>query len=71
MSTSTTHYLTPADVADILGVAPESVVAWLRSGELVGIDVSRPGSSRPRYRISPDALAAFVAARASRREGSR
>lgn len=52
-------YLTPPAIAKKYGVAPETVVGWIRSGELVAIDVAQRGKSRPRYRVSPHALEAF------------
>ena len=51
--------LSPPQVGRVLGVAPEKVIDWIRSGELRAIDVASRGSSRPRYRIDPDDLAAF------------
>ena len=57
------RYLTPPAVARLLGIKPERVIEFIRAGELRAVDVARRGSMRPRYRISPDALAAFEAAR--------
>ena len=51
--------LTPPEVARRYRISPEKVVGWIRSGELRAIDVSARSSSRPRYRIDPDDLAAF------------
>ncbi|MBL9163122.1 MAG: helix-turn-helix domain-containing protein [Planctomycetaceae bacterium] len=50
----------PPQVADMLGVAPETVIAWVRSGQLPGFDVSRPAARRPRFRITDAALAKFI-----------
>jgi len=57
--------LTPPQVAKTYGVSPERIIAWIRAGELVAIDVSgRPGVGRPRFRIDPADLVAFDARRA-------
>ena len=53
----------PPQVADMLGVAPETVIGWVRSGQLPGFDVSRPAARRPRFRITEAALADFIARR--------
>jgi hypothetical protein len=53
-----------AEVAAKYAVTVATVLAWVKGGELVGINVSRSAKSRkPRYRITAAALAAFEAAR--------
>lgn len=55
---------TPPDIAADLGCKPESVIGWIRRGELDAVDVSsRPGSGRPRFRVSEEALQEFLARR--------
>lgn len=44
-------FLTPPQLAERLGCRPETVIGWIRSGELPASDLARRGSSRPRYRI--------------------
>lgn len=56
--------LTPPQVAQRLRIKPERVIAMIRSGELRGSDVASRGSRRPRYRIDPADLAAWLAGRA-------
>lgn len=56
--------LTPPAVARRLGVSPGKILNLIRGGELAAIDVATRGSRRPRYRIDPDALERFIAARA-------
>lgn len=41
------------------GVGEHTVLGWIRTGELRAINVSRSGSSRPKWRISEEALKAF------------
>jgi hypothetical protein len=41
----------------------ETVIGWIRSGELPAANVARRGATRPRFRIDPTDLAAFLAAR--------
>jgi excisionase family DNA binding protein len=50
--------LTPPQAAKQLGVSPETVIGWIRSGELKAANVGK-GKKRPRYRIEPEALAEF------------
>jgi excisionase family DNA binding protein len=62
MSPTTSHRkLTPPEIAELLRVKPERVRAWIRSGRLRAIDVSQPGSTRPRFRIDPADLEKFEA----------
>lgn len=57
---------TPIDVAEQLGVDPDTVRAWCASGHLRAINVARdPRGKRPRWRISEEDLAAFLAKRAN------
>jgi hypothetical protein len=43
-----------------------TVKAWIEANELKAVNASRsPGSRKPRWRVSPEALAAFEAARAA------
>lgn len=56
-------YMTPPAVARRLAIKPERVIEFVRSGELAAVNVARRGCRRPRFRISPDALARFEAAR--------
>jgi hypothetical protein len=52
-------YRTPKQIATELGVKPSRVIAWMRAGELVGVNVG-DGRRRPRFRISETALAEFL-----------
>ena len=53
----------PRDVAAHLGVDANKVAAWIKGGELSAINVATKPGGRPRYRITPEALDAFLAAR--------
>lgn len=54
------RWLKPSEVVERIGVDSVSTVRDLiREGHLEAIDVSR--SSRPRYRVSPEAVDAFLA----------
>lgn len=59
MSPEATPFLTPPQVARRFGCKPETVLAWIRSGEIAALNLAQPGTLRPRYRISPQALADF------------
>ena len=52
--------LSPPQVAQRFGVAPEKILAWIHSGELRAIDVATRRGGRPRYRVDPADLALFV-----------
>jgi hypothetical protein len=49
------RWLTPPEVGDQLGVDPA-----IRRGELVGVNLADRTSSKPRFRIAPEALAEFL-----------
>lgn len=51
--------LTPPDVAKRYGVSPDTVRGWIERGLLRAVNISPPGSKRPRHRIEPEALAEF------------
>ena len=57
---------TVRDVCERFGVHEQSVLQWIRSGELVAVNVGRePGKQKPRWRITAEALKAFEDKRAS------
>jgi transposase len=52
------------DIQDRFGVGEQTVLGWIRTGELKAINVSRrAGAKKPRWRITDAALAAFEALR--------
>jgi excisionase family DNA binding protein len=55
---------TVRDVARRFRVSEDKVRAWIRRGELAAVNTSSALCGRPRWVISPDALAAFEARRA-------
>jgi excisionase family DNA binding protein len=61
-----TQYLTPPQIARRLGVKASKVLAWIDRGELVAANLADRRGGRPRWRIAPEALASFLAARSSR-----
>jgi len=62
------RWLSPPQVAKQLGVDPAKVIGWLRRGELVGVNVADRLGGRPRYRIDPAELAAFLQRRSTARD---
>jgi excisionase family DNA binding protein len=61
----TERLLTTAEVAERLAVNQTKVQGWIKSGELRAMDLAqKKGSRRPRYKITPTALAEFEASRA-------
>lgn len=57
----TNPFLTPRDLARVLKVSTGKILGWIRRGELRAVNVS--DSDRVQYRISPEALDAFLADR--------
>ena len=57
--------LTVPQIAERFAVDPDCVRAWIKSGALVAIDVSRVKGKLPRWRVTPQALEQFEQARAS------
>jgi excisionase family DNA binding protein len=51
------------DLCERFGVGEHTVLGWIRRGELKAINVGRNPEGRPRWRITPEALAAFEALR--------
>lgn len=57
----------PPDIAKRYGVNVRKVLDWIRDESLHAIDVSyHPGVGKPRWRITPEALAEFEASRSNR-----
>jgi|PlaIllAssembly_1097288.scaffolds.fasta_scaffold280225_2 excisionase family DNA binding protein len=55
-------YLTPPEVARLLRVRESKVAAWIRTGQLVAINLSE--GRRPRYRVRRTDLEAYLEQRA-------
>lgn len=62
---ATPRMLTPPQIAARLAVKPAKVIFWIRSGELKAVDVANRGCTRPRYRVDPDELEAFLLRRSA------
>ena len=56
--------LTPPEVAQLWGISVNTVMTWIRNGELRAINVARRLGGRPRYRIDVDDLKDFENRRA-------
>ena len=56
------HY-TPKEIAAHLQVDQNKVTGWIRSGELVAVDVSHTRGGKARYRISEEDYQRFLLAR--------
>jgi hypothetical protein len=56
-------YVTPHELAKRYGVAPQKVLDWINSGELMAVNTVSTLNRRPRWRIPPSAIEAFEAAR--------
>jgi hypothetical protein len=59
-------WLTPPDIGKRLRVKAGKVLAWIRCGELVAVNLAERRGGRPRWRVSSAALDDFLAARSCR-----
>lgn len=59
MSPDPARYRTPPEIAAKYCCKPETVIGWIRSGELKAINLARRGAMKPRYRVSLQALSDF------------
>jgi hypothetical protein len=57
------RYLTPPQIAHRLQMSPDRIIAAIRRGELRAADVAEPGTIRPRWRIAPEWLDAWLRSR--------
>ena len=60
------EWSTPPQAADVLQVDPDTVRGWIESGELVASNLASRSATRPRWRISREALEEFLAGREPR-----
>ena len=51
------------DIAERFGVTHHTILHWIAQGVLRTVDVSRNSTGRPQWRISPEAISEFEAAR--------
>ncbi len=59
-------FLTPPEAAKLLRVDPSTVIGWIKSGELPASNLASRSATRPRWRISREALEEFLAGREPR-----
>jgi excisionase family DNA binding protein len=59
------RWLTPPQLAAMLGVEPPKVIGWINRGELRAVNVADKKGKRPRWRISPEAFEDFIKPRTS------
>ena len=53
-------YKTPPEIAKELRIRPDKVLTWIRSGELVAVNLAENIGGRPRWRISEADLQDFL-----------
>ena len=61
----TAAVLTPPEAARRLRVSADKIRIWIKTGELIAINVAARASGRPRYRIAVSDLQAFEERRRS------
>ncbi|QKK07451.1 MAG: DNA-binding protein [Planctomycetota bacterium] len=64
------RWLTPPEIARERGLRTAKILDWIRSGELLAVNLATSPHGLPRWKISAEALAAFDAARSNRASGS-
>lgn len=52
-------YLTPPELAKRWHCKPSTVISKIRIGDLRAFNLAGPGCTKPRFRISPEAIAEF------------
>lgn len=62
----TTKPLTPPQLAKRFGVSVHKVLGWIASGEIVAVNMAEKLGGRPRWRIFPEAIEAFLLRRSSK-----
>ncbi len=60
-----TKPITPPAFAEFLGVNVGKVLDWIHSGTFIAHNVAAETTTRPRWRIMPSSIEAFLLARAS------
>lgn len=57
--------ISPNALSKRLGIRPQKVLGWIARGELTAVNLAERTGGRPRWKILPEALAEFLAARQS------
>ena len=58
------RFLTPPQIAKLLGVSVDKVAAFIERGELKAVNTSL-GRSRPRWKVEPEAFRRFCDSRSN------
>ena len=58
-------WLTPPEVAGVLGIDVEKIHKWIAAGELLAVNLAERQGRRPRWKIDPVELSAFLRRRQS------
>lgn len=62
-----TSYMSPPQLAKLWRCKSEKVLTFIKTGQLEAVDLSlRPGVGRPRWKITPESVKRFEAARSNR-----
>lgn len=65
------RYYTVQEASETLSVDDETILAWIHSGELIAINITKtPGSKRPTWRIGERELGLVLLARSNARKAS-
>lgn len=65
------HPCTTVELAQLLSCNPETIRLLIAAGILDAVDVARPGSTRPSWRIIPEAVAEMYKRRGANKTSER
>jgi hypothetical protein len=65
VSAAPSRWLSPPQIAKQLGIDPDKVIGWIRTGQLNAVNVASHVGGRPRYRISSESLENFLRLRST------
>ena len=59
------QFMSPPQVAELLGVGVAKIHYWITAGELLAVNLASDAGKRPRWGVSIDSIADFQGRRAS------
>ena len=59
-------WLTPPQVAKMMGVKPDKILYWIHTGQLPAVNVAKKEGGRPQYAVTPAGLDIFTTRRSTR-----
>ena len=59
-------WLTPPQVAKMIGVKPDKILYWIHTGQLPAVNVAKKEGGRPQYAVTATGLDVFTTRRSTR-----